>query len=521
MIAGPGSMAGRVQRRRERGRIVKQPDANSSENKAGPDAGPDKDLKKKAVSGPVIDSHPVSAGEATAPARPEPKPAVESKLVGSGEGPGAAVPKARPTEPLPKPEPAPAPKPDLAVKAETAAKPVPGPDAAKPQSTQPEPAKTETSRVETRVVEVRRAGFVPTLLGGVIAAGLGAAATWWAVPHLPEAWRPTAEQAPNEADLAAARDAATEAARTEIQAQADAFAKRAGEAGADAARQALADAAPDPAAMQAQADKLAALEKTVSDLAARPAVAPVVSGEDSAGLQQLLDDVNGRLAAQQARIDELAARGSVDPALAERMQGFAAQAEALQGQIASAAAEAEKRISAAESQASALQDSADAANRRAQAATAAAALQAAIETGGPREQALADLQAAGIEAPAVLTGDVPTLEQLRADFPAAARDGLAASIKQAPQDGGALGVIGDFLRVQTGARSVEPREGSDPDAILSRADAAVKAGDLKGALAEIAGLPQAGQDAMSGWTARAQVWIDANAALAALAAGSL
>lgn len=495
------------QRKRERGRIVKQPEANSSDNKAGPD----KDLKKKAVSGPVIDSHPVSAGDATAAAKPDPQPAVESKLVGSGEGPGGASPKARPTEPLPKPEASLTPKSDSAAQPETSAKPVP----------KPEPAKSDAPLVETRVVEVRKAGFVPTLLGGVVAAGLGAAATFWAIPHLPAAWRPAAEQAPNEADLVAARDAATEAARTEIQAQADAFAKRAGEAGADAARQALADVAPDPEALKAQADKLAALEKTVSELAARPAVAPVVSGEDGAALQQLLDDVNGRLAAQQARIDELSGRAAVDPALVERVQGFAAQAEALQGQIASAAAEAEKRIAAAESQASALQDSADAANRRAQAATAAAALQAALETGGARDQALADLQAAGIQVPAVLTGAVPTLEQLRADFPGAARDGLAASIKQTPQDGGALGVIGDFLRVQTGARSVEPREGDDPDAILSRADAALKAGDVKGALGQVATLPQAGQDAMSGWTARAQVWVEANAALAALAAGSL
>ncbi|WP_408635231.1 COG4223 family protein, partial [Paracoccus binzhouensis] len=87
--------------------------------------------------------------------------------------------------------------------------------------------------------------------------------------------------------------------------------------------------------------------------------------------------------------------------------------------------------------------------------------------------------------------------------------------------GGALDSIGTFLRVQTGARSVEPRQGDDPDAILSRADAAVKAGDIKGALAEIGSLPQPGQDAMADWTARAGLWVEANAALAALAAGSL
>ncbi|RDW12912.1 COG4223 family protein, partial [Paracoccus thiocyanatus] len=125
------------------------------------------------------------------------------------------------------------------------------------------------------------------------------------------------------------------------------------------------------------------------------------------------------------------------------------------------------------------------------------------------------------EPPAALVGDVPTLAQLRTSFPAAAREGLAAALKDAPQNQGALGTIGSFLRVQTGARSVEPRQGGDPDAILSRADAAVNAGDIKGALGEIAALPQSGQAAMAGWTTGAQAWVEANAALAAMAAGSM
>ena len=163
----------------------------------------------------------------------------------------------------------------------------------------------------------------------------------------------------------------------------------------------------------------------------------------------------------------------------------------------------------------------DAANRRARVSAAAAALQAALSSGGARETALADLQAAGVEPPAVLTGEVATLAQLRAEFPAAARDGLAAALKSSSANDGAMGVIGNFLRVQTGARSVEPREGGDPDAVLSRADAAVKAGDIAGALEQIGALPQPGQDAMSGWVAQARTWVEANAALSALAAGSM
>ncbi|RDD71969.1 hypothetical protein DVR11_08175 [Paracoccus versutus] len=494
---------------RERGRIVKKPETNSSENKASPG----KDGKKKAVSGSVIDSRPVSAGEGAPAARPEPKPQVESRLVGTGTGPEAAAPKRDAGQAAVESKPAPS-QPAAEVK-QGGVPPVAKPEAA--------PAQPQPAKVETRVVEVRKAGFMPTFLGGVVAAGLGAAAAWWAIPHLPPGWQPLgADPAPTEAQIAATREAAVEAAREEIQTQAEAFANRASEAGADAARQALADTEAqggDAEALQAQQEKLAALEKAVADLAARPVVAPVVSGENSDGLQQVLNELTARLAAQQGRIDALAARPDAQAA-AGQVQELAAQAEALQARIAAAADEAEKRIAAAQAQASALQETAEAANRRAQAATAAAALQAAIETGGARDQALADLRAAGVEPPAALTGEVPTLAQLRSGFPAAAREALAAARQEAPQDG-ALGAIGNFLRVQTGARSVEPREGSDPDAILSRADAAVNAGDIKGALAEIAALPQSGQAAMAGWTAAAQAWVEANAALAALAAGSM
>lgn len=524
---------------------MKKPETDASENKATPE----KDSKKKPVSGAVIDSHPISASEAAAGAKPEAKPLVESKLVGSGAGPDAAAPKAgaKPDTPAPakasassvppvakseapkdvaKSEPAKSePGKSDPVKPATGSGPTsaPTPPAAPPAPPAASPAAAPATKVETRVVEVRKAGFMPTLLGGVIAAGLGAGATYWAIPHLPAAWQPVAPVAAD-GQLEAARAAGTEAATAALQSQTEALATRAAEAGADAARQALADMQPpagDAAAIGAQAEKLAALEKTVTDLAARPVVAPVVSGDGSERLQAVLNELTARLTAQQQRLDELAARPASDAGSAEQLQGFVAQAEALQSQIAASAAEAEQRIAAAESQASALQESAETANRRAQAATAAAALRAAIETGGSRDQALADLGAAGIEAPAVLGGDLPTLEQLRAEFPAAARAGLAAALNAAPNSGGALGVIGDFLRVQTGARSVEPREGDDPDAVLSRVDAAVKAGDIRGALTGIATLPEPAQAAMADWTSRAQLWVDADTALATLASGSL
>ncbi|QEU10037.1 hypothetical protein E2977_10090 [Paracoccus yeei] len=343
---------------------------------------------------------------------------------------------------------------------------------------------------------MRRGGFLPLVLGGVVAAGLGAGATFWAIPHLPPEWRPVAANGqPDEAGLAAARDAAVAAARGEVQAEIEALRNSAAQAGADAARQALADlpAAPPGSIPPALEDRIAGLERGLTDVTNRlqqqpePAPAPTV---DPAALEEL----RGRLDQQAARIEELAARPTVDPATAEQVQTLASQARELQ-------------------------QSTEAANRQAQAATAAAALATAFEAGAPRDQALADLAAAGIEVPEVLKGEIPRLVQLRAEFPAAARAGLRASLDAVAESEGTMGLIGNFLRVQTGARSVEPREGSDPDAILSRANAAVEAGAIATALDEIATLPQSGQNAMKSWTDRARIWVDANTALAELAAG--
>jgi hypothetical protein len=77
--------------------------------------------------------------------------------------------------------------------------------------------------------------------------------------------------------------------------------------------------------------------------------------------------------------------------------------------------------------------------------------------------------------------------------------------------------IGAFLLAQTGARSLEPREGADPDAILSRAEAALEGGDLETVLTEIATLPEAGQAALSDWVALAEQRLAATNALGALA----
>jgi hypothetical protein len=78
--------------------------------------------------------------------------------------------------------------------------------------------------------------------------------------------------------------------------------------------------------------------------------------------------------------------------------------------------------------------------------------------------------------------------------------------------------VANFVRTQVGVRALTPRDGNDPDAILSRAEAALTVGDLAQALAELATLPVPAQDALAAWRAQAQLRLDAQAVLQALLA---
>ena len=201
---------------------------------------------------------------------------------------------------------------------------------------------------------------------------------------------------------------------------------------------------------------LAALGERVSALEAAPVVELPTDGattDDVAALQSALD-------AQRAEIEELAAQ--------------AADAEA------KAASEASKILARA----------------------ALARVMTAVDTGEAFTPALGDLEeVAPVDVPEPLrtaaeTG-VPRLSDLQASFPDAARAALGA-IRTATPEADVQGVQG-FLRRTLNARSVTPREGDDPDAILSRAEAQVREGDLGAALDELEVLPEPGRVAMDEW----------------------
>ncbi len=141
-------------------------------------------------------------------------------------------------------------------------------------------------------------------------------------------------------------------------------------------------------------------------------------------------------------------------------------------------------------------------------------LQAALDTGAPYASASAQIALPEVLAAHAETG-IPSLTLLRDTFPDAARAGLDAALTS--NMGATWGErITNFLRSQTGARALTPREGNDPDAILSRIDAALKAADMQTVVAEMAALPDAAQNAMQAWAQQAKLRADGLAAFAKL-----
>ncbi|PWE28865.1 hypothetical protein DDZ14_18305 [Maritimibacter sp. 55A14] len=337
----------------------------------------------------------------------------------------------------------------------------------------------------------RRGGFFALLLGGVAAAAIGFGMARYV---LPEGWPLDIRQS-GETEAAEAR-VALEARISDLE---EALA---------AARTAPVEPA-DTAALQA-------------DLGAR-------IDEATGGLTAGLSDLSSRVAALEETLDTQADRldalesqglgggeGGADAAAAlgayrEEMSALRAaldeqqaQNAALAEKVESAAADAEARIAEAEARVADLAASAQAAD----AAVAISRLRANVDAGQPYAAALDDLaRAAQSEPPDVLAahaqGGVANMAQLRARFPDAARAGLSASLAATVDDDAASRVMA-FLRSQVGARSLDPREGGDPDAVLSRAEAALDNGDLGAALTELDGLPEEGRAAMAGWLDQAR-----------------
>ncbi|WP_068116173.1 hypothetical protein [Tropicimonas marinistellae] len=370
---------------------------------------------------------------------------------------------------------------------------------------------------ETVVVE-RRGGLVPGFLGGAIAT-LGLA---FAAPFvIPENMMP---------------DFGTKALKEEIttlQGEIETLRGGLSEAATVAALSDLATKSGESTgALQSAVEELQATLSTVQSEAA-PA-----SGLEEA--QAMLESMAADRDAFVERIDALEKRPiaeATDPASIAAVEAYGRELASLRAEVAemmtrseemvsqaAAAAEEAVQVATSESQAAIAEAEAQekaAAEHAARVARSEALVevQAAIEAGEPFEDALSRIDT--VEIPAALADQaadgVPTLAELQASFAPAARAALSASRQMSEQET-AQGRFVTFLKSQSGIRSLAPRDGDSPDAVLSRAEAAAVQARLQEAIAEISTLPEVGQAPMADWVAQATRRAEAVAAADELAA---
>lgn len=329
--------------------------------------------------------------------------------------------------------------------------------------------------VEAAPVIVKRAGFFPMVFGGIIAAGLGYGVAQY-VPlstfgiSLPASERETA-----------------------IDTQ-----------------------------FKTLTDQVAALQGTIESTPDAPDFSADIKATQDA-VSSVKSELSDGLAAVNAKIIEIEKRPIASGDAAVAVAAYEAELEAMQARITSVADEATAKIASAEAKASELEQNASLVSNAALARAALMRVETAVARGGVFDEALADFaEMSGSDIPAALQqasiSGIATLPELQSAFPDAARAALAASRKE-NASGDALGRVGAFLKTQVNARSLTPRDGADPDAVLSRVEAALRDDRLEVALTEIAGLPETGQEALAAWTSSAQARLDAVSALQALALG--
>ena len=320
-------------------------------------------------------------------------------------------------------------------------------EAAKP--TAPKPA-AESAPAKPKPVSQPPRGGMSVVWGGIIAAVIGSVGTLVVLPKLPPELR----------------DKVLPGAQSDVEKNlADQAAKL------DGVIKAMAE-------LQAGNAGVAALQTAVGELT---------------GQVQTLEAQGGTAPA--APVDLSGVQGQIDAlkAMVEKSPAFASQQ-----QLEAATAAAKAQIAAAEAETAKIRAESEAAAKKAIAQAAVARVAAAFETDAPIDGALGDVAAAGVSVPEALKGDLPSIAAIKAAFPEAAREALTTA-RKATAGATVTDKLGSFLLAQTGARSLTAKDGTGPDAVLSRAQTAVDAAQFDAALTEIAALPEAAQADLQSW----------------------
>lgn len=332
------------------------------------------------------------------------------------------------------------------------------------EGSQPEQAET----VPEPQKDAPKSGFLPLVLGGVLAAGVGFGAASY------------------------------------LGSQGILFGDNSSEAVADLTRQ-LGDQGDLIHLLQSNQDKIA---ETAN--AAREGVAGAAQASARvAALSERVEDLGTKLVALEGRMIETEKRPMTQGVSSSAIEAYEREVEQLRQLVSEQLAEAE--------------DLKDTSTRSAQQMLAQAALTrviVALESGAAYRGALTELAGAtGMAIPDALSAHantgVPTIMNLGEAFPAYARAALADARKLEKGANGSS--FTHFLKTQLGARSTEPKDGDDADAILSRTEAALREGRLQDALTELKALPPSSQALLADWRALAETRLAAAQALEDLA----
>lgn len=456
------------------------------------------------------EAKPVSVADTPKPEAAKPVPPPPAKAADAAKP--AEVKPAAPTSVAGTPKPGDTPKPGTpAAAAPAGAKPAdtkpaasaaapaksepPKSDAPKPEASKPgdKPAGSSYSTYTPApvVVEQRASGAGFATVVSLAALIVGAAALsepFWG-PKVPGWPQPAAAPAP----------AADSALRTQIQQLAERVGKL---------EQRPAAAAPsgDTAALTARLD---AVEKKV---AAQPTASVTTSAAPSGGA------ADAQVAALAGRLAALEQRPAVDPAQV-------AAAAKTAGAAAQAAEQVQQEVSGVKGEVASLADTVQKiANAQAQAQSlvlAAGQLSATVATGQPFEAELKTARAvAGSDAAVVQALDtlaplagkgVPTRTQLADRFGPLADEIVKADIKGS----GATWVdqvTGTLSTLVTVRRQGGGIVGDTAEAVTARAEAAVRQGNLTGAVSELSALTGPAAQAAAGWLADAKARLGADAA---------
>ena len=316
-----------------------------------------------------------------------------------------------------------------------------------------------------RTRSANRPSILAPVAGGALAAIAGFGLSYFDAFGL--------QTASNPADLVTAQQQASQdlvALKSEMAAQGADLAKRIAAIGSDVAAIA---APPDLTAIDA---KLAALDDRLATIEALP----VGDAASNATLAAKLSELERQLA-------ELGTGNGLSAETAAKVDGALQRLADAEAGAATNAAKAADLIET---------------TRRADAVDK---LKLAVASGAAYGEQLGAMT--GIEVPAAIadhaeTG-VITLATLQESFADAARSALLAAHSTDPETGWGQRML-NFLKAQTGARPLTPQDGTDPEAVLSRAEAAVRAGSLPDALAELVNLDPTTAAPLADWIAKAR-----------------